>query len=142
MIAWGNTTDRILLLLAQEPMTKVEMCRRLGLTHDQISSTLTKLKRKSPKFNKRIYVCGYTRYAINNKHHIRPIYALGNKPDKPKDMECLTQRERSQRSYAKMMAFRNASVFTQTMTRRELQREKAKAVQTKANSHTYEQRAA
>jgi hypothetical protein len=34
MIAWGSTTDRILLLLEQEPMTKAEICRRLDLTHD------------------------------------------------------------------------------------------------------------
>ena len=47
MNAWGSNTDRILLLLAKEPMTKAELCRKLDLTHDQISSRLTKLKEKN-----------------------------------------------------------------------------------------------
>ena len=119
MIAWGNTTDRILLALADEPMTKAELCRRLNLTHDQISGQLVRLNTKKPKLGKRIYICGYTRHAINGKMHIRPIYALGDKPDKPR-IPPLTQQERSKRSYDKTMSLRNSSVFRQTMTRREL----------------------
>lgn len=136
MIAWGNTTDRILLLLAKEPMTKAEMCRRLDVTHDQISAVLTRLQRSTPKYDKRIYISGYTRHAISNKHHIRPIYALGNKPNVPKEIKRFTQSERSKRSYEKLLSFKNASVFTQTMTNRELKREKAKAVQAKTDSYT------
>ena len=119
MIAWGNTTDRILLLLAKEPMTKMEICRRLDVTHDQISAVLTRLQRKTPKYNKRIFISGYTRHAINGKMHIRPIYALGNKPNKPR-IEPLTQKIRSKRSYEKVMSLRNSSVFRQTMKNREL----------------------
>lgn len=136
MIAWGNTTDRILLLLKQEPMTKAEIQRKLGLTHDQVSNRLTHLKRKSKLFGKRIYISEYTRHAIKGKMHIRAVYALGDKPDAPKEIEPLDQSERSKRYYAKLMSLKNSSVFTQTMTRRELQREKAKAVQAKANTHT------
>jgi len=68
--------------------------------------------------------------------HIRPVYALGNKQDVPKGIKSLTQSERSKRSYAKFLSFKNASVFTQTMTNRELKREKAKAVQAKTDSYT------
>lgn len=119
MIAWGNTTDRILLALAEQPMTKAELCRKLDLTHDQISGQLKRLNTKKPKLGKRIYISGYTRHATNGKMHIRPIYALGDKPDKPR-IPPLTQKERSKRTYEKLMSLRNSSVFMQTMTRREL----------------------
>lgn len=119
MIAWGNTTDRILLALSEQPMTKAELCRKLDLTHDQISGQLVRLNTKKPKLGKRIYISGYTRHAINGKMHIRPIYALGDKPDKPR-IPPLTQKERSKRTYDKLMSLRNSSVFMQTMTRREL----------------------
>lgn len=139
MIAWGNTTDRILLLLKQEPMTKAEIQRKLDLQHDQIASVLARLNKKGKLNPKRIYISGYTRHAIKGKMHIRAVYALGDKPDAPKEIEPLDQSERSKRCYAKLMSLKNSSVFTQTMTRRELQREKAKAVQAKANTHTNEQ---
>lgn len=120
MIAWGNTTDRILLLLKQEPMTKVEMQRKLDLQHDQIASVLARLNKKGKLNPKRIYISGYTRHAIKGKTHIRAVYALGNKPDAPKDIDPLTQQERSKRKYDKTMSLRNSSVFRQTLTRREL----------------------
>lgn len=120
MIAWGNTTDRILLLLQQEPMTKAEICRKLGLTHDQVANRLTHLRKKTPKFKKRIYIHSYTRHAINGKMYIRAVYALGDKPDNPKDINPLTQKERSKRTYDKTMSLRNSSVFRQTLTRREI----------------------
>jgi len=124
LIAWGNTTDRILLLLEEGSMTKIEICRRLGLTHDQVSSRLSHLKRKSKKFPKRIYISGYTRNAISGKCHIRPIYSLGDKRDKKRDIPKLTQKERSARSYERMKVMKNASVFTQTLTNREMAKAK------------------
>jgi hypothetical protein len=121
MIAWGNTTDRILLLLAQESLTKAEICRKLDLTHDQVSSRLSQLKKKSPKFGKRIYISGYTRHTISGKAHIRAIYALGDKPDKTKNMQPMTQKEKSARSYIKRVTIvRNSSIFNLTLKKREI----------------------
>ena len=121
MNAWGSNTDRILLLLAEEPMTKAELCRKLDLTHDQISSRLTKLKTESKRFGKRIHISGYTRHAILGKQHIRAIYALGDKPDAKRNMQKMTQKERSARSYVKrILAVRNSSIFRLTMKNREL----------------------
>lgn len=115
MIAWGNTTDRILLLLADEPMTKAEICRKLELTHDQVASVLSRLKK-----SKRIYIVDYTRHAVLNRTYLRPVYALGNKPDTTKVLRPYTQQERSKRSYDKLMATRNSSIFRLTLTNREL----------------------
>jgi transcriptional antiterminator len=120
MIAWGNTTDRILLLLANEPMTKAEICRKLDLTHDQVSNRLSHLRKKTPRFNKRIYISGYTRHARLGRTYLRAVYSLGNKPDTTRQMLPFTQKERSARTYENLIKRRNSSVFRQTMTNREL----------------------
>lgn len=122
MIAWGNTTDRILLLLEQEPMTKAEICRRLELAHDQVASVLSRLSKRSKQMPKRIYVCDYTRHAIWGRTYIRPIYALGDKPDKEPDIKPLTIKERSAASHKKRMATRNNSIFNQTKSFNELRK--------------------
>jgi predicted Zn-ribbon and HTH transcriptional regulator len=110
MIAWGNTTDRILLLLAEEPMTKAEICRRLNLTHDQVSNRLSQLKRKSKKFGKRIYIAEYTRHAKLGRTYLRAMYATGDKKDVEK-ISPMTPKERSRKAYEKVRAIRNSTVF-------------------------------
>jgi len=125
MIAWGNTTDRILLLLEQEPMTKAEICRRLELSHDQVASVLSRLNRSSKRISKRIYITGHTRHTISGRTYIRPVYALGDKPDKVCNLKPFTLQERSRRSYDKLVSLRNSSVFTQTLTRRQLSKMRA-----------------
>lgn len=104
-IAWGNTTDRILLLLAEEPMTKAEICRRLELTHDQVSNVLSRLRR-----TKRIYIAEYTRHAVWQRMYLRAVYAVGSKPDAPK-MAALTPSERSSRSHRKKMLIKKNVIF-------------------------------
>jgi hypothetical protein len=125
MIAWGNTTDRILLLLEQEPLTKAEICRKLGLTHDQVANRLSHLKRASKRYPKRIYIYRYTRHAISGRAYIRPVYALGNKPDTKKTLSPLTIKERAARSYSKLLSLRNNSIFNQTASRRELTKQRS-----------------
>lgn len=120
MTGWGSTTDRILLLLEQEPMTKAEICRKLDLTHDQVASVLSRLNKSSKQLPKRIYISGHTRHATLGRVYIRPVYALGSSKDKKPSIQPYTQKERSERTYARLIARRNSSVFRQTMTRREL----------------------
>ena len=120
MIAWGNTTDRILLLLEQEPLTKAEICRKLDLTHDRVASVLSRLNRSSKRISKRIYITGHTRHTISGRIYIRPVYALGDKPDKVCKIKPFTLQERSRRSYEKLISLRNSSIFTQTLTSRQL----------------------
>ena len=142
MIAWGSTTDRILLLLEQEPMTKAEICRRLELSHDRVASVLSRLCKRSKQMPKRIYICDYTRHAISGRTYIRPMYTLGNKPNKKPNIKPFTVKEKSANGYAKLMATRNNSIFNLTKTNREIIREKAQSVQTKADKDTYDQIAA
>ena len=121
-VAWGATTDRILLLLQNQELTKADICRKLELTHDQVSSRLSQLKKVSPKFGKRIYISGYTRHSILERAHIRAVYSLGDKADAKKDLKPMTQKEKSARTYVKRVkAVRNCSIFNLTMTTRQLQ---------------------
>lgn len=110
MRGWGNTTDRILLLLQEHEMTKAEMCVALGLTHDDVSSVLTRLKRKSKKCDKRIFICGYERNAVGKRYYLRPVFKAGSSVDKPKP-PALTPRERSQRSHQKRMLIKRSTIF-------------------------------
>jgi hypothetical protein len=142
MIAWGSTTDRILLLLEQEPMTKAEICRRLDLTHDQVASVLSRLCKRSKQMPKRIYICDYTRHAISGRTYIRPMYTLGNKPNKKPTIKPFTVKEKSANSYARLMATRNNSIFNLTKSKREIIREKAQIVQAQTYKDTYDQIAA
>lgn len=125
MIAWGNTTDRILLLLEQEALTKAEICRKLDLTHDRVASVLSRLSRSSKRVSKRIYISGHTRHTISGRTYIRPIYSLGDKPDKSCKIKPFTVQERARRSYEKLVSLRNNSVFNQTATRRELSKQRS-----------------
>lgn len=120
MIAWGATTDRIMLLLQESPLTKAEICRRLELPHDRVASILSRLNRPSKRIAKRIYISGYTRHTISGRTYIRPIYSLGDKPDKVCNIKPFTLQERSKRSYDNLLLLRNNSIFNQTATRREL----------------------
>ena len=120
MNAWGSTTDRILLLLEQEPLTKAEICRRLSLTHDQVASVLSRLNKRGKKTPKRIHVSGHTRHTTSGRTYIRAMYAVGNEPDKKCKLKPFTVKERAKRTYDKLIALRNNSIFNQTATRREL----------------------
>ena len=110
MRSWGNTTDRILLLLQESEMTKAEICVALKLTHDDVSSVLTRLKRKSEQCDKRIFICRYERNAIGKRYYLRPVFKAGSSPDKPKP-PALTPRERSQRSHQKKMLIKRSTIF-------------------------------
>jgi hypothetical protein len=77
---------------------------------------------------KRIYICDYTRHAISGRTYIRPVYALGNKPDKKQNIKPFTVKEKSANSYARLMATRNNSVFNLTKTNRELIAMRAKSL--------------
>jgi hypothetical protein len=110
LIAWGNTTDRILYLLQDKHLTKVEICSKLDLSHDNTSAVLTRLKR-----SKRIYISDWTRFTLGKRLYLRPIYTLGAKPDAKKP-PAFTNKERSARSHIKKMQLKKAIKLTAWMT--------------------------
>ena len=108
--SWGSTSDRILILLKQHEMTKIEICSALGLTHDDTASVLTRLRRTSKLFGKRIYICGYERGAIGKRYYLRPVYKAGSNPDRLKP-PVYTQKERSAKSHQKKMLIKHSQIF-------------------------------
>lgn len=112
MIAWGNTTDRIMNLLQDNELTKVEICSALGLGHDNVASVLTRLRTKSARYDKRIYICKYVRNAVGKRYCLRPVFAVGNKADAFKPAP-LTNKERSAKNHRKkMMIKKNAKLHS------------------------------
>ena len=110
MRSWGNTTDRILLLLQDQELTKIEICTALGLTHDDVASVLTRLRRVSKRFGKRIYIYDWQRKAIGRKYHLRPLFKAGSKVDKPKP-PAFTHQERAAKSHKKQMLIKRSQIF-------------------------------
>ena len=110
MRGWGAITDRILLLLADKELTKIEICSALGLTHDDVASVLTRLRRTSKLFGKRIYICGYTRVAQGKRYYLRAIFKAGSRPDKEKP-PAISQRDRSMKYHRKQMAIKRSDIF-------------------------------
>jgi hypothetical protein len=107
---WGSTTDRILLLLEDKELTKLQICSALGLTHDDVASVLTRLRRTSKLFGKRIYICGYTRVAQGKRYYLRAIFKAGSRPDKEKPF-AISQRERSIKYHKKKMLIKRSQIF-------------------------------
>jgi hypothetical protein len=110
VIGWGSTTDRILLLLNEHEMTKLELCGALGLNHDQVSSVLTRLKRPSKEFGKRIYICAYTRQARGARYYLRPVFKAGDSKDCNRPSP-ISQKKRSAKSHAKKMLIKRSQIF-------------------------------
>ena len=111
MRSWGNTTDRILMLLQDRELTKIEICYALDLTHDDVASVLTRLRRTSKLFGKRIYICGYERHSKGKKYHLRPVFTAGSKADKQKPA-AFTHKERSAKSHQKRMLIKRSQIFS------------------------------
>ena len=101
MIAWGNTTDRILLLLQDHELTKAEICAKLELTHDQVAAVLTRLKR-----SKRIYICDWKRTSGGKRLYLRAVYTVGDKYNAYKPQP-FSQKERSANSRRKKMIIKS-----------------------------------
>lgn len=108
MTAWGNTTDRILSLLSDSELTKVEICSQLNLSHDSVSSVLSRLHKTSKVFGKRIYICGYTRTSAGKRYYLRPVFTAGSKKDKEKPA-ALNCRERYVRYRDKKAAIKKSN---------------------------------
>ena len=105
MRAWGNTTDRVLLLLSNQELTKAEICVKLDLKHDNLAAVLTRLKR-----TKRIYVCDWTRATLGKRLYLRAKYTVGNQKSALKP-EPYTTKERSRRLHEKRMLIKRSQIF-------------------------------
>lgn len=75
----------ILAHLAEHgPTTRADLCRALGRDRMAVASVVSRLNRDGATVPKRIYVCGYIHEGDGQRRYPRALYALGNRPDKPK----------------------------------------------------------
>jgi hypothetical protein len=114
----GSVRNKILEALeAYGPMTRAEIERECGLKHKSASSSIDKMmqpnlhRAKRPKL---IYVHSWVRAdAISGYDYPRPVYALGDHPDKPKPDKPETRKERNARYWnqRKIKQGAGASIF-------------------------------
>lgn len=87
MSTWGVTTLRMLDALEQHgPMTRSELCAHLGLDRQTAASIVSRLTKpsKRPLGPKRVYICDWRDDEEGQRKYLRAVYALGDKPDKPR----------------------------------------------------------
>lgn len=124
MADYGYHTQRILQLLAEEgPMSRAEICARLGVEKFVSSAIVSRLNRAWPKTPKRVYVCAYVYDMEGERRYPRAVFALGDLPDakRPK-VDRLEVRRRAEQ---KKRALRTQNfVFNLALPRREYERRK------------------
>jgi hypothetical protein len=90
------------------PMTSVELCTVIGTTKTKSGAILGRLMKKSIQKPKRVYIVDWVMDAEAGRKYPRPVYALGDKKDKPKPVPSPAE---NQRLYKQKKARRVNSVF-------------------------------
>lgn len=100
---WGVAEDMLKALEEFGPMTTVEICAHIGTTKDKSGSILCRLMKASPLRPKRIYIFGWTYDSEGARRYPRPIYAVGDKRDKPMPKRCHNENQRRYRNIKSKM---------------------------------------
>lgn len=125
----GSIVRQIMRMLDEEgPMTRAEICLRLGRVKDEIAAVVTRLNKRSPVCGKRIYIKEYVYDMEGERRYPRAVYAIGALKDapKPKADPKEVKRQYYQRSQLKLRA---NSVFNLGLTRSQLRASKKKEEQ-------------
>lgn len=125
----GSVVREILRMLEEEgPMTRAEICKRLGREKDEIAAVVTRLNKRTPVSGKRIYVKEYVYDMEGERNYPRAVYALGPLKDATKPVA--DPKEVKRRYWARSQAkLRSNSVFNLGLSRRQLMANKKKAEQ-------------
>jgi len=82
---WGDVASEILRMLAENgPMSRSEICDHIGRDKAAIASIVSRLSSRTPRAGKRIHIAHYVYDMEGERRYPRAVYALGDKPDKPK----------------------------------------------------------
>jgi hypothetical protein len=79
----GRVEDMLRALQEFGPMTSVEICAQIGTTKSSSGAILGRLMRQSVTKPKRVYILDWTYDSEGARRYPRPIYAVGDKKDKP-----------------------------------------------------------
>lgn len=116
----GAIVKKIMRLLDEEgPMTRAEICKRLGRPKDEIAAVVSRLNKRSPVAGRRIYVREYVYDMEGERTYPRAVYAIGDKPNakRPESDKKEIKRRYWARSQLKLRA---NSVFNLGLSRAQL----------------------
>ena len=116
----GGIVWEILRMLEEEgPMTRSEICKRLGRPKDEVVSVVSRLNKRTPVSGKRIYVKEYVYDMEGERTYPRALYAIGSGKDAPKPIS--DQKEIKRRYWARsQLKLRANSVFNLGLSRAQL----------------------
>lgn len=78
----GFLVDAIVQALEDEgPMTRDELCRRLGQHRQSMSSVLSRMRRPMSSMPKRVYISHYVYDSEQGRRYPRAVYAIGDMED-------------------------------------------------------------
>ena len=116
----GAIVKQIMQMLDEDgPMTRAEICKRLGRPKDEIAAVVSRLNKRSPVAGRRIYVKEYVYDMEGERNYPRALYAIGDKPNvkRPKSDKKEIKRRYWARSQLKLKA---NSVFNLGLSRAQL----------------------
>ena len=116
----GGIVREILRMLEEEgPMTRSEICKRLGRPKDEVVSVVSRLNKRTPVAGRRIYVREYVYDMEGERTYPRAVYAIGDKPNakRPESDKKEIKRRYWARSQLKLRA---NSVFNLGLSRAQL----------------------
>lgn len=116
----GTIVREILRMLEEEgPMTRAEICKRLGRAKDEVAAVVSRLNKRSPVAGKRIYIKEYVYDMEGERTYPRALYALGPMKDAPKPIP--DQKEVKRRYWARsQLKLKANSVFNLGLSRAQL----------------------
>ena len=117
-VPYGSVTGAMLKVLEDGPATANEICSAINRDRYQVSAVISRLRRAGVNTPKRIYVMDWATDHSGERMYPRPVYALGDKPDKKKpkvDRAAAARRWRATRNKAVNSVF---ALGTNTKTRR------------------------
>jgi hypothetical protein len=100
------------------PMTAVEICEVLSYKRTQLSAVLFRMTKRGKRTPKRIYIQRYTHEAFGQKRYPRAVFAIGNRPDAPAEVDDPKEVRRRYDRKRRMLRTTNW-VFNFGLTRRE-----------------------
>lgn len=116
----GAIVKEIMRLLDEEgPMTRAEVCKRLGRPKDEIAAVVSRLNKRSPVAGRRIYVREYVYDMEGERTYPRAVYAIGDKPNTKRPQS--DKKEIKRRYWARsQLKLRANSVFNLGLSRAQL----------------------
>jgi hypothetical protein len=117
MRQYGESTTAVLNALRQcGPMTRVELDAATGISKSQLSPTVSRMNKNTPKVGKQIFIVDWVYDAEGGRRYPRAVYAIGNGEDARKPKANVKANKKRYEAKRRTM-FSTNSVFNLGLTR-------------------------